>query len=199
MLRGLLMLSLAWFGSALLAGCGGGGQESDNPSTEVPGGVDGTAEAAPAGITELAGWLAAGEVGALLNAVRYEEIPCVPQPGGIGGPPPCPRGVPDGTALSVLPVSTCEAELWDERALMTALARLGALEPVGVFRWPGGSYDAGPVFLTPDSAVLFAQRGPSGERLAFELLLEDGAVIGLKFGCGATPEELAERQALLDP
>lgn len=197
-LRRLRMLWLAWFAAVLLAVCGGGGQQSADPVTEAPRGAAPTPAAAPPAITELVGRLAAGDVGALLGAVRYEEVPCVSRPLGIGGPPVCPRGVPEGTALSLLPVSTCEAELWDGQALAAALARLGTLEVMGVFRWPGGSYDAGPVVLTPDHVALFALRGPSGERLAFELLLEDGAVVGLKFGCGEPPEELAERQGPVD-
>ncbi len=193
MWRNLVPLVMA----TLVVACGSDGRSGEPGSgAEVPAG-GGTYDPLPA-IVRLVEEITSGDVDAVLAAVRYQRIACVVRPRGIGGPPPCPPGVADGTELELLPVGTCEAELWDEETLASSLRRLGALALVGVYRWPGGAYDAGPLALTPEHVALFAYQGPAGDRLAFEVLLEDGMVVGLEFGCGETPEALAERQGLED-
>ena len=61
---------------------------------------------APTGIPvidELANVIAAKDVAGFKKSILYTAIPCT-NAEGLGGPPPCPKGQPEGTVVEVLPI-----------------------------------------------------------------------------------------------
>jgi hypothetical protein len=52
--------------------------------------------------------LATENVGAMLALVSYQEMGCILEAEGIGGPPICEEGEPEGTVLQVLLAASCE-------------------------------------------------------------------------------------------
>jgi hypothetical protein len=49
-----------------------------------------------------------GDVDTLVNVTQFLTLNCIAEPQGLGGPPLCAEGEPDGTPLEVLPVASSE-------------------------------------------------------------------------------------------
>jgi hypothetical protein len=155
--------------------------DTEEPSAEVPAEVQAVIDAA-----------LSGDPAELLTLVQYTTIPCAATSEGIGGPPTCRQGEADGTSVDVLPVGTCEGELRRPDEIGDTLALLSDISLYAVYRWPAEQEPPG------EYAAMFARTGPTGEALAVELVIEDGRLVRLKFGCGETPAQLVQFQGLED-
>jgi len=180
----------------LLAACGGddGGDEATPKASPSPTAAE-TDEAAavvPVEVQAIIDAALSGDQEELLALVQYTTIPCAATPEGIGGPPTCRQGEADGTPVEVLPVGTCEGELRRPDEIDDTPALLSDISLYAVYRWPAAQEPPG------EYAAMFARTGPTGEVLAVELVIEDGRLVRLKFGCGETPAQLAEFQGLDD-
>lgn len=119
-----------------------------------------------------------------INAVtRFSAVPCTTTQQGIGSPPPCPEGVPEGTPVDALPTSSCEGGYWP-REHYEANHELGAWsadEIYAVVAVPRSSTPA------PAYAVVFNFRTPGGTTWGRSLLVADGAITAIVSGCLSPP------------
>jgi len=103
-----MRISLALLLALLLAALAGCQPISPEPLTESEATTIEVAgnSFAPTGIAvvdALAHTIATKDLAAFADAIHYTEIPCT-NAEGLGGPPPCPEGQPEGTVVAVLPI-----------------------------------------------------------------------------------------------
>ena len=171
-MRTLLFVLLAGVG-LLAPACGDGGDRLERTGIDA---VDAIIAAA-----------LSGDARALEEMVRYSSIPCEAPPRSLGGPPECEPGEAPGTRVDVLPVAQCEGYFLRGDQVGEPLRTLVSSEPslYAVFRAPD-SWERG------EYAVVFSVQGP--EQLIFgqELVIEDGRLVLVKFGCAQTAAQLVE-------
>ena len=129
----------------------------------------------------------ARNVDGLVGVSRLTAVACGPQQG-IGSPPACPPGQPSGTLVEVVPVASCEGELRPASALRPTyeqvLPTIGRL--TGVYRAPRP-------YLRPieaDYVAVFSRSLPGQPNLGVGVVIANGEVRGLWFGCGASPGQI---------
>jgi hypothetical protein len=130
-----------------------------------------------------------GDQEALGRLVRYEAVPCTTGPVQFGGPPECREGEADGTVVDALRVASCEGHYARRDGIEQALGYLVAGKPklYGVYQgspstWLPGGYTA-----------VFSVEGPeSGQVFGKALIIGDGEIVSIDFGCGESPEQLAK-------
>lgn len=104
--------------TAMLAACQPISPASFADEVAVPASVPDTSFA-PTGIVAvdaLATTIATRDNTAFASAIRYTDIPCS-NAEGLGGPPRCPEGQPEGTVVSVLPIVESELYFVDAESL----------------------------------------------------------------------------------
>jgi hypothetical protein len=122
---------------------------------------------------------------ALQRLFRYSSIPCA-NAGGADGPA-CDGGEDPGTDVQALPVVDCRpsfqrpSDFRDDAVTSPGVAFYGAYDVLAdVF--PPGQY-----------AVVFT-RAPAGDdsalRSAFALIMSDGGIVGIDYGCDQTAPDL---------
>jgi hypothetical protein len=196
----LLLLAL---GALLLGACRDGSDSTPVPVTPTatptasasPSPTAATTEptpSAPTGIMEVDAVIAAVEsrdesaLGALL---AWQETACeTPRGMGAGGPPACEQGEADGTVVRVLPVAGCEGYFVREAGptLTAFLADAGDLHSVieaPNYERPEPYWPVGDVYINFRAVM-------GGEPVGTRLVVEDGRVVLVFFGCNHRPEEL---------
>lgn len=196
-----------WGLAALLAGAlacaacsdgNGSGQETPSATTTAPAtstAVTATPEpgAVPAtGVPVVDRFIAAmlsGDVPALQALVDYGQIGCVVQPQGIGSPPVCEAGQPEGTPVKVIGFSTCEGGFMTEADVARALddwARKDGPHFFSAARMPEGGYAVTFTFER------WADGGPRPDSMngAMFLLSNKGLTHEIS-GCGWTARTIA--------
>lgn len=149
-----LLFALLIIGGA--AGCDGGGDNNPapaqtatatahtavTPATSTP-----SATASPTtGVAVVDRFIAAmldGDLPALQALVDYRRIGCVTQPQGIGSPPVCEAGQPEGTLVKVIGFSNCEGGFSTEAEtarVLDGFARQTGPHLFSAARRPGGGY-----------------------------------------------------------
>lgn len=128
------------------------------------------------------------DITALRSMVRLQETECVSIVEGLGGPPPCNPDEPEGSTVAVFPVAACEGTFTRHPgatlgSFVSAARGLYAVtessgEPRSVPYWPIG--DAYVVFHVDRAGSDPGQR----------LVLEDGAIVAVWFGCGPIEDAL---------
>lgn len=127
--------------------------------------------------------------------VDYGE-PCAVDPQGVGSPPKCPAGVPDGGMVQTARVMACERAYLDEPAKFRAL-----FEPM--FRFPHRLHavyrtDGSSQFNwipTGDTAIVTTDGGGEQAQVWY---MEGDKLVGARLGCGTTPEQMLEGVADAD-
>lgn len=130
-----------------------------------------------------------GDVARVEALVDYQEIPCATSPQGIGAPPQCPAGVPDGSPLPAITSSSCEGSFIIESDLPALLREvLPGWRRVFSASQSGSGYA---IVFTPDNE---SSRGT-------RLLLSAEGIGSLVSGCGNSSLGLALRDFafLIDP
>jgi len=125
---------------------------------------------------------------ARIPAVTYfTPVPCSNNQQGLGGPPACPAGAPEGTAVEVLPSSSCEGGyqpreefLRNPHLPVPASAKLYAvvkLRPPAQpnANWPHGQYAL--VYATQYAAATFGS----------VVHVTGGKIVNIQGGCGEGP------------
>jgi hypothetical protein len=170
-----VLLGLLLLVAAVASACGGG---NGPRRTSVPQ-VDAVVQAVLSGDQE-----------ALRGFVRYTAIPCTTGPLQFGGPPECRPGEPDGAIVDVILVASCEGHYIRQDGLEEALTYLLAAKP-NLY----GVYQGSRAEIAGDYTVLFSVEGPEpGEVFGKALVInDDGAIDFIDFGCGESPEQLAQR------
>ncbi|MPZ15933.1 MAG: hypothetical protein GEU73_16180 [Chloroflexi bacterium] len=136
--------------------------------------------------------LFARDLGALAGLVRYEEVACTTVQG-LGGPPRCEEGEADGTVVQAFPHGACEGE-WTRDALpvlerwMDDVAYI-----VAVGERDGTRSDSEPYWPIGEHLIILENEF-GADRHASVLYFEDGALVRLWSGCGASVDEVIEQQ-----
>jgi hypothetical protein len=123
---------------------------------------------------------------ALRGFVRYTPVACSTTPQ-IGGEL-CRPGEPDGALVDALPAAQCEGHYIRADGIDQALASLLAGEPelYGVYQVSPGTWRSG------DYTAVFSAEGPE-QVFGLELVMDDGEIVLINFGCGQSPEQLGQR------
>jgi hypothetical protein len=131
-----------------------------------------------------------GDQEALGRLVRYEAVPCTTGPVQFGGPPECREGEADGTVVDALRVASCEGHYARRDGIEQALGYLMAGKPK-LYR----VYQSSPsTWLPGDYTAVFSVEGPeSGQVFGKALIIDDGEITSIDFGCGESPEEMARQ------
>jgi len=128
-----------------------------------------------------------GDEGALRGFVRYTPVACSTNAG--IGVEPCRPGEPDGTLVDALQAAQCEGHYIRPDGIDQALGYLLAGKPKLY-----GVYQASPsTFLIGDHTAVFSVEWPEpGQVFGMELLIDDGGIVWIDFGCGQSPEQLGQ-------
>ncbi|MQC19071.1 MAG: hypothetical protein DWG83_00660 [Chloroflexi bacterium] len=146
----------------------------------------------PTGIVEVDAVIAAVEARdarALAALLTWQETACVtPRGMGAGGPPECEQGETNGTAARVLPVAGCEGYFVRDAGstLTDFLADAGALHSVV----EAPNYDRPEPYWPVGDVYINFRAVMGGEPVGTRLVLEEGRVVLVFFGCNHRPEDL---------
>ena len=127
-----------------------------------------------------------GDQEALRGFVRYAAVACSTK--SEIGVEPCRPDEPDGTVVDALYLADCEGYYVRPDDIDRSLSYLLARKPklYGVYR-------ASRAAASGDHVAIFSIEGPErGQVFGVELLIDDGAIVFIDFGCGASPEQLAQ-------
>ena len=123
------------------------------------------------------------DMAAIAGLVEYQVVGCTHELG-MGGPPKCESGQPEGEQVRVFPFSSCEGE-WTSTALTTlapyvlsARGPYAVVQPTDAAAFEMGNWPAA------DTLLVF-HGGPSDANAAFRLNLNAGRVVSATLGCGA--------------
>jgi hypothetical protein len=158
----------------------------------------------PAGLRAIAQAARENGAAALEAFVRYGPVPCTTTITGIGGPPQCREGEPEGTPVDAVFVTTCEGYYAREGELNFAEIAFGVfgngdalygvyeLDPASqlarIEEWPGARY-----------VIVLNRIGPADQTFVYAIISDGDAILGTATGCGETPEEWVDFQGLSDP
>lgn len=149
--------------------------EAPDESTGVPA-VDAVIEA-----------VLSGSTAEVIPLVAPQSLACGPQQG-PGSPPPCTPGAADGTAVTVLPVATCEGEWRPESAVAASFEPLvgNAPELYAVYGMPQQFLG-----LMPDGQYVAVFSYDSGsQRLGVGVVIGAERIVGIWFGCAVTADQV---------
>lgn len=158
----LLVVIMALAGAACGGGSGGGGAPE----------VDAVVEA-----------VRARDESALVNLVGYRQMPCTSAEVSTAPAPRCRLGEEEGALVEVVKFAGCEDAFLRVSDVPNAVQHLLDPRPevYAVFRAPPDGGEGDHVVVLTSSA--------QGRPVATGLVLEDGKIVSLDFGCGETPEE----------
>ncbi len=198
-------MSLKWLPllivPALLAiACGGDGSSPTPTPTPAP-----TAAASPTAIaTPVAGAPAevqaivdaalSGDAEALRPLLGYAAVPCGPPVRMLGGPPLCREGEADGTPVDVFTTAACEGGYLRPDEIDRTLDTLSDIDFYAVYRWPE---EFNTPFFAYEYAAIFS-RTFEGEGRVVGLMINEGKLVHVAFGCFQTPEQFVEARQLED-
>ncbi len=128
-----------------------------------------------------------GDQEALRGFVRYAPVACSTK--SEIGVEPCRPGEPDGTVVDALRAAQCEGHYIRPDGIDQALGYLLAGKPK-----LHGVYQGSPsTWLPGDYTAVFSVEGPEpGQVLGMALLIDDGEIVSIDFGCGTSPEQIAK-------
>ena len=157
------------------------------------------AAGAPAEVQALVDAALSGDPEALRPFLDYAAIPCSTAiPVGPGGPPLCREGEADGTLVDVLFLSSCEGGYSRPDELDRTLVTLSDIDFYAVYRMPE-RFNASP--FAAEYVAIFS-RIIEGEKEDTQglagLLVDEGKLVAVMFGCFQTPEQFVEAWQLED-
>jgi len=137
--------------------------------------------------------LAAGDIAAMLDLVVYQQVSCIVEPVGMGGPPFCEGGEPLGTVLDVLPMGQCEGFYQRKAAIPQTLQDLSgkawALYSVADLGPPTPDND----FFRGNLQVVLAETDVPEQPVmpAIALSFSNAGLTAIGLGCGPlSPQEM---------
>ena len=140
----------------------------------------------------------------------FTPTACATNVQGVGGPPDCRPGEPDGTLVPVVAIADCEGHYVreDEATLeplegstITFVGAYVAPDGFGPGHGPAGSVGCRPVdpHAEGENVLLFTRELPGIPEIGLQLILTDDSVSGIRYGCGITAEEIIELHGLGEP
>lgn len=129
--------------------------------------------------------LAAGDLDALLGLVDYEQVGCVTEQNGIGGPPICDAGQPDGTLLDVIPAAQCEGHYIHRESMPQTLGDLvGKSWALYSVVQPGPPAQDSFIPSIWQVILVDLEAPDDSFRRSISPWFNDGGLAGLLYGCG---------------
>jgi hypothetical protein len=122
-----------------------------------------------------------------LALMQFVEVPCA-NVDGLGGPPPCPEGVSEGTALEVFPTLGSEGTLVSREDLTNMLVNLQVKSLYAVYREIPNP-NAEPHYQPGEYAMLF-EREMNDMPMPIVLQVTDGRIVRIDYHIGISPEEI---------
>jgi hypothetical protein len=144
------------------------------------------------GIVELDSLLAvlgAGDSSALQERIRYQQVACATQ-SEVGGPPICRGAEADGDVVEVFEYSVCEPVPLREDEVGQALTVLSGASIYAVYATPAQA-DLDP---PAEQVVVITDASNEAQGLAWELFVEGGDIVALRFSCALFPQELIDQR-----
>jgi hypothetical protein len=194
-----LLLSLAVSALAIAAIACGDGYGSDAPAPTPPPAATPTAAppeptpGPPSRLDAIVSAATTNDIEALRAFLVFTPTACATNVQGVGGPPDCRPGEPDGTLVPVLAVADCEGHyVREDEVALDPLAR-GTITFVNAYDSPTGFFPEG------ETVLLFTREQPGIPEIGLQLILTDDAVSGIRYGCGITAEEMIELHGLGEP
>jgi len=127
------------------------------------------------------------DIATLAPLVVHPTVACTTAQG-MGGPPKCEEGMPEGTEMQVFPFASCEGE-WTRFGVQTvaqfAHRTAGLWGVIDVDQY-WGSTDG---WETPDTFLAFHTESPSEDFISY-LEVADGRIVRASYGCGGTLDDL---------
>jgi hypothetical protein len=135
--------------------------------------------------------LFAGDPARIEPLGRFTQTACALNPLGIGAPPECPEGIPEGALIDVYPTGTCHGGYAHAASWPGAAATLATPGPhvVAVFEY--GVSESSDAFFYGDFVILATIAFGSPENVG-GIFVGDGGITGIHVGCGMTVDEFAE-------
>jgi hypothetical protein len=196
-MRATLILLTALL-STLAIACGGddspGATPTQQPRTAAP-----SPSPAPSPTVEPGGGISAVE--AIINAARSVDtetlrsflrttrVACATDVQGAGGPPICRPGEPDGTLVDVVWFADCEGH-WDRLDEVHLQPLDGSeMEFYGLYEATARVIPEG-----ADVVAVFTRTMPGNQipPIGVTVVIDDGAIMGMQFGCGTTAAGFVE-------
>ncbi len=188
----------------LTTSCGSGGHTSrqtatPGPTATVMSGANHT------GISEVDAVIAAAQSRnpqELTTLLRYRSVACAAAPIGLGPFPQCLADEPNGTPVHVFPVGYCEGVyVRPENISQLVLSHLPLADSklYAVYRLSpsdgfGGVFYGGQYAVILSRPLATATQGVG----AWALVVGQGGVAGVAFGCGESPQQLVQVNQLVD-
>ncbi len=200
-LTGVVMFFIT---SLLATGCGSGGHTRGQTSTPIPTAtvVSGTNHTGITEVDKIIDAVLSRNIQELSTLIRYSSVPCAVQPSGLGPPPQCRPDEPNGTAVRVFPVGDCEGQYVrpeDISAVVLSHLRLADSKLYAVYRLSpsdgfGGVFYGGQYAVILSRPLATATQGVG----AWALVVGQGGVAGVAFGCAESPQQLVQVNQLVD-
>lgn len=118
---------------------------------------------------------------------QLRQVACGPQ-AGIGSPPPCPAGQPNGTPVPVFPVAACEGEWRPESALRPSIQPL--LNDPELYAVYGMPSQFQPLMPDGQYVAVFSRNAAGQGRVGAGVVIGAQAIVGIWYGCGAAAEQI---------
>lgn len=128
-----------------------------------------------------------GNLGEQIAVIQYSQIACA-NVEGLGGPPPCPEGVAEGTKLQVFPIFGSESSFIAPENMETFLNNSILKNLYAIYRvTPNPNIE--PYFPEGRYAMLF-ERSVNDISLPVVLRVMDGKIVRMDFSIGAPAADL---------
>ncbi|MDX1436076.1 MAG: hypothetical protein R3335_04655 [Anaerolineales bacterium] len=129
--------------------------------------------------------------GSITNVIEYVElvkIPCTTSDG-LGGPPQCAEGEPEGTEVAVFPSGGAEGSFVRQEDLEESLAfNLTLKKLYAVYKVTPSPYLES--YFPPGEIALLFERELNDFPIPITALIQNGKLVGLNFGIGVSPEDI---------
>jgi len=152
----------------------------------------GESEGTPTVVNDIIDAVAAADADGIEEMLVYTSLACAATVEGLGGPPICAEGEPDGTLVDVVPLAQCEGSYARPGELNT-FPLTEDITFYAAYRTAGDSYPPG------DYIVVFTRTQPNIEgETALAIIASDEGIVGIHFGCAQTVEQFIDFNDLTD-
>lgn len=122
-----------------------------------------------------------------LALMQFIEVACA-NVDGLGGPPPCPEGVAEGTALEVFPTLSSHGALVSREEMTNMLSSMQVKNLYAVYSVEPNP-NAEPYYQPGEYAMLF-ERHINDMPIPVTLQVKDGRIVRIDYHIGTSPEEM---------
>ena len=123
-----------------------------------------------------------------LALLQFVKVPCA-NIDGLGGPPPCPEGVAEGTPLEVFPTLSSHGSLVSREEITNMLATSLLVKDLYAVYIEEPNPNAESYYQPGEYAMLF-DREMNDMPIPVTLQVKDGRIVRIDYHIGTSPEEM---------